>query len=200
MSSLCVCASALPHTGRPRAPAQPRWVAPPVNRLRGRARRTRCGSMLLDSYKPPVAARAARSGTQSLPADAPLAHPAPPCLPSCRAGPGRHCCPSEQAGQRSRHGAGQAPGGERRATAPHNSPLPCPPAAGLPLPPGPSCHRPAPSVRHCCASLPLPQDVTADYQLGKVLGRGQFGTTRLAEAKSQKKQFACKSIAKRKLT
>ena len=42
--------------------------------------------------------------------------------------------------------------------------------------------------------------MTADYQLGKVLGRGQFGTTRLAEAKSQKKQFACKSIAKRKLT
>ena len=37
---------------------------------------------------------------------------------------------------------------------------------------------------------PPPQDVTADYQLGKVLGRGQFGTTRLAEAKVELKAAA----------
>lgn len=43
-------------------------------------------------------------------------------------------------------------------------------------------------------------DVTSHYHLGKVLGRGQFGTTRLAEHKAEKKTFACKSIAKRKLT
>ena len=42
--------------------------------------------------------------------------------------------------------------------------------------------------------------MTSDYHLGKVLGRGQFGTTRLAEQKGAKKTFACKSIAKRKLT
>ena len=43
--------------------------------------------------------------------------------------------------------------------------------------------------------------MTGDYHLGKVLGRGQFGTTRLAEPKTQKgKTLACKSIAKRKLT
>ncbi|KAL4447969.1 hypothetical protein ABPG75_005188 [Micractinium tetrahymenae] len=43
-------------------------------------------------------------------------------------------------------------------------------------------------------------DVTADYHLGKVLGRGQFGTTRIAEHKEKQRSFACKSIAKRKLT
>lgn len=44
------------------------------------------------------------------------------------------------------------------------------------------------------------QDVTAEYSLGKVLGRGQFGTTRVAELKGKGKEYACKSIAKRKLT
>jgi calcium-dependent protein kinase len=47
--------------------------------------------------------------------------------------------------------------------------------------------------------VPRPQDVTADYQLGKVLGRGQFGTTCVAEKKGEGKPYACKSIAKRKL-
>jgi len=43
------------------------------------------------------------------------------------------------------------------------------------------------------------QEVSTDYHLGKVLGRGQFGITRLAESKSDKNNYACKSIAKRKL-
>ena len=43
-------------------------------------------------------------------------------------------------------------------------------------------------------------DVNADYHLGKVLGRGQFGTTRLAEDKKKRDKFACKSIAKGKLS
>ena len=46
----------------------------------------------------------------------------------------------------------------------------------------------------------LLQDVTSHYNLGKVLGRGQFGTTRVAECKSSGNVYACKSIAKRKLT
>ncbi|KAL0030994.1 hypothetical protein WJX79_007525 [Trebouxia sp. C0005] len=44
------------------------------------------------------------------------------------------------------------------------------------------------------------EDVTALYTLGRVLGRGQFGTTRLAEDKLTGEQLACKSISKRKLT
>ncbi len=44
------------------------------------------------------------------------------------------------------------------------------------------------------------QEVSSKYNLGKVLGRGQFGTTRLAESKHDGKVLACKSIAKRKLT
>ena len=55
-----------------------------------------------------------------------------------------------------------------------------------------------------CISSPLTcamlQDVTALYALGRVLGRGQFGTTRLAEDKVTGEQLACKSISKRKLT
>lgn len=44
------------------------------------------------------------------------------------------------------------------------------------------------------------EDVSSLYMLGRVLGKGQFGTTRLAEERSSGKQLACKSIAKRKLT
>ncbi|XP_055807948.1 calcium-dependent protein kinase 20-like [Solanum dulcamara] len=38
------------------------------------------------------------------------------------------------------------------------------------------------------------------YSLGRKLGQGQFGTTFLCVEKAQGKEFACKSIAKRKLT
>nr|AEY99980.1 calcium-dependent protein kinase [Nicotiana tabacum] len=38
------------------------------------------------------------------------------------------------------------------------------------------------------------------YTLGRKLGQGQFGTTFLCVDKAQAKEFACKSIAKRKLT
>ncbi|KAK9835373.1 hypothetical protein WJX81_005486 [Elliptochloris bilobata] len=43
------------------------------------------------------------------------------------------------------------------------------------------------------------EDVTNIYTLGRVLGRGQFGTTRLAVHKGTGKEYACKSIGKRKL-
>eukprot|EP01024_Parvocaulis_polyphysoides_P007797 TRINITY_DN12295_c0_g1_i4.p1 TRINITY_DN12295_c0_g1~~TRINITY_DN12295_c0_g1_i4.p1 ORF type:complete len:538 (+),score=105.98 TRINITY_DN12295_c0_g1_i4:568-2181(+) len=43
-------------------------------------------------------------------------------------------------------------------------------------------------------------DVTSIYNLGKVLGRGQFGITRLATDKNTNEKFACKTISKRKLT
>ena len=44
-----------------------------------------------------------------------------------------------------------------------------------------------------------PQEVTTLYTLGKVLGRGQFGVTRLATHKASGEELACKSISKRKL-
>ncbi|CAJ1964543.1 unnamed protein product [Sphenostylis stenocarpa] len=43
------------------------------------------------------------------------------------------------------------------------------------------------------------EDVTATYTIGKELGRGQFGVTYLCTDKETGEQFACKTIAKRKL-
>ena len=43
------------------------------------------------------------------------------------------------------------------------------------------------------------EDVNSLFTLGKVLGKGQFGVTRVAEEKSTGSIYACKSIAKRKL-
>jgi len=43
------------------------------------------------------------------------------------------------------------------------------------------------------------QDIAEVYALGKVLGKGQFGTTRLCEERSTGEKYACKSISKRKL-
>ena len=37
------------------------------------------------------------------------------------------------------------------------------------------------------------------YNLGKVLGKGQFGTTRIAISKETGEKYACKTISKRKL-
>lgn len=47
--------------------------------------------------------------------------------------------------------------------------------------------------------FPDVQDVTSVFTLGKILGRGQFGTTREAVEKQTGKLYACKSIGKRKL-
>ena len=41
--------------------------------------------------------------------------------------------------------------------------------------------------------------VDQDYELGKVLGKGAFGTVRVAISKGTKEKLACKSIAKAKL-
>ncbi|XP_058089340.1 calcium-dependent protein kinase 2-like [Magnolia sinica] len=43
------------------------------------------------------------------------------------------------------------------------------------------------------------EDVKSVYTMGKELGRGQFGVTHLCTLKSSGEQFACKTIAKRKL-
>lgn len=43
------------------------------------------------------------------------------------------------------------------------------------------------------------EDVKSHYTIGKELGRGQFGVTYMCTHKQTKEQYACKSIAKRKL-
>lgn len=43
------------------------------------------------------------------------------------------------------------------------------------------------------------EDVKSQYIIGKELGRGQFGVTYICTDKQTKEQYACKSIAKRKL-
>ncbi|KAJ0020845.1 hypothetical protein Pint_30835 [Pistacia integerrima] len=43
------------------------------------------------------------------------------------------------------------------------------------------------------------EDVKSTYNIGKELGRGQFGITHLCTHKATGEQFACKTIAKRKL-
>lgn len=43
------------------------------------------------------------------------------------------------------------------------------------------------------------EDVRATYSMGKELGRGQFGVTHLCTHKVTGEQYACKTIAKRKL-
>jgi serine/threonine protein kinase len=43
------------------------------------------------------------------------------------------------------------------------------------------------------------RSVDQDYELGKVLGKGAFGTVRLATSRTSSAKLACKSIAKAKL-
>lgn len=60
------------------------------------------------------------------------------------------------------------------------------PAAPKPVQVGPVLGRPM-------------EDVRSTYSMGKELGRGQFGVTHLCTHKVTGEQFACKTIAKRKL-
>ncbi|PON51502.1 GPCR kinase [Parasponia andersonii] len=78
------------------------------------------------------------------------------------------------------------------------------PAAAHPEPhPGPKPFVPARSPKHVLRSdtiLGKPfEDVKQFYSIGKELGRGQFGVTYLCTENSTGRQYACKSISKRKL-
>ncbi|OIW04179.1 hypothetical protein TanjilG_00739 [Lupinus angustifolius] len=78
---------------------------------------------------------------------------------------------------------------EASATTPPPSSKPSPPPSSKPAkqaPIGPVLGRPM-------------EDVKATYSIGKELGRGQFGVTHLCTHKASGKQYACKTIAKRKL-
>ncbi|KEH27423.1 calmodulin-domain kinase CDPK protein [Medicago truncatula] len=63
-----------------------------------------------------------------------------------------------------------------------------------------STHTPTPSSSPLGRVLGKPmEDVRSTYTFGRELGRGQFGVTYLVTHKLTKEQFACKSIATRKL-
>ncbi|PWA77575.1 calcium-dependent protein kinase 6 [Artemisia annua] len=81
------------------------------------------------------------------------------------------------------------------------------PATPPPQPPPPR-HAPPPSHAPKPHAPPQPigrvlgrplEDVRATYTIGRELGRGQFGVTHLVTHKTTGKQYACKSIAMRKL-
>ncbi|RRT48163.1 hypothetical protein B296_00053281 [Ensete ventricosum] len=70
--------------------------------------------------------------------------------------------------------------------------------AVAPKSPGPIVPRPIPSGVGRVLGRPM-EDVRATYTFGRELGRGQFGVTYLVTHRETRKQFACKSIATRKL-
>ncbi|KAL6893932.1 hypothetical protein ACP4OV_008030 [Aristida adscensionis] len=91
-------------------------------------------------------------------------------------------------------------------------PPPAPQTQAQPPPPlqeNPPAKKPAPKVKRVqsaglLADSVLKRDVNTArlkdlYTIGKKLGQGQFGTTYLCVEKATGKEFACKSIAKRKL-
>lgn len=79
-----------------------------------------------------------------------------------------------------------APNENSTTPPPKNVPPPSPAAAGKTAPIGPVLGRPM-------------EDIKSVYTMGKELGRGQFGVTHLCTLKATGEQFACKTIAKRKL-
>ena len=68
----------------------------------------------------------------------------------------------------------------------HAQASPSPGASSKPTSTGPVLGRPM-------------EDIKSTYNIGKELGRGQFGVTHLCTNKLTGEQFACKTIAKRKL-
>ncbi|KAA8520064.1 hypothetical protein F0562_014320 [Nyssa sinensis] len=80
----------------------------------------------------------------------------------------------------------------------HHQPQPQHPIPS-PLKPAPPSTRPA-QTSDAGTILGKPfEDIGSHYTLGKELGRGQFGVTYLCTEKSTSRQYACKSILKRKL-
>lgn len=84
--------------------------------------------------------------------------------------------------------------GHAKARAPARPVQPSPPSAATAASSKPSKPAPIGTV----LGRPM-EDVRSTYNIGKELGRGQFGVTHLCTHKVTGEQFACKTIAKRKL-
>ncbi|KAI5409776.1 Calcium-dependent protein kinase 17 [Lathyrus oleraceus] len=83
---------------------------------------------------------------------------------------------------------------------PSTNPITTPPPTSKPpaTNPSPPSKPSKPAAMGPVLQRPM-EDVRATYTIGKELGRGQFGVTHLCTNKVTKEQFACKTIAKRKL-
>ncbi|PIN26126.1 Ca2+/calmodulin-dependent protein kinase, EF-Hand protein superfamily [Handroanthus impetiginosus] len=84
------------------------------------------------------------------------------------------------------------------AAAPTANPSTTPPRTTPHASPNPSTKPSKPTPIGPVLGRPM-EDVRATYTIGKELGRGQFGVTHLCTHKQTGEQFACKTIAKRKL-
>ncbi|KAI4304798.1 hypothetical protein MLD38_040266 [Melastoma candidum] len=106
----------------------------------------------------------------------------------CCRGSGNEPDPAEdKSGPEADNSTDPAAANASTAQPPRTPPRSPPPAKGSkPSPIGPVLGRPM-------------EDVKSVYTMGKELGRGQFGVTHLCTHKTTGQQFACKTIAKRKL-
>ncbi|OWM69134.1 hypothetical protein CDL15_Pgr025321 [Punica granatum] len=111
-----------------------------------------------------------------------------------------NCCSratDEQANQRS--GSMAEPGNTNNAAgAGHENSMALPKVAAGPAVSGASTKPAKPTPIGPVLGRPM-EDVKSLYTMGKELGRGQFGVTHLCTLKATGEQFACKTIAKRKL-
>ncbi|KAI8472038.1 MAG: hypothetical protein J3K34DRAFT_458027 [Monoraphidium minutum] len=60
-------------------------------------------------------------------------------------------------------------------------------------------HGPPSLVRRPVLGAELTTDVTAKFELSRIIGRGAFGTTRLCTERGSGRQYACKSILKQRV-
>lgn len=90
----------------------------------------------------------------------------------------------------------RTPDGAASAGNPTTAPPKSPPPSSTPPASGSKAYKPSPIGP--VLGRPM-EEVKSMYTIGKELGRGQFGVTHLCTHKQTGQQFACKTIAKRKL-
>ncbi|KAL3850178.1 hypothetical protein ACJIZ3_012060 [Penstemon smallii] len=105
-----------------------------------------------------------------------------------------NCCSRGTAEEAPPDASTTTPAAAATTTNPENSSSTTPPRT----PPHASPKRSKPTPIGPVLGRPM-EDVRSTYTIGKELGRGQFGVTHLCTNKQTGEQFACKTIAKRKL-
>lgn len=113
-----------------------------------------------------------------------------------------NCCSRGESGDASENEKGDtANGNDNPANAAQENSTTPPSKGAPPTPsPGPTASSKSAKAAPIGPVLGRPmEDVKSVYTIGKELGRGQFGVTHLCTHKVSGEQFACKTIAKRKL-